>query len=360
MVGLSLSYLLQLIDMLQWAVRQSIEVEMQFISVERIIAYTRLEPEPPRQTDRRPPEDWPDRGAIEFRDMSLTYPGSEAPVLKNISFTIQPGEKIGVVGRTGAGKSSLLTALFRLTEAHPPGCILIDGIPISELGVHDLRSRLSIIPQVPVLFKGSLRFNLDPFQNYSDHELWQALEAAELKETVERMPDKLDTQITEDGKNLSAGERQLISLCRAILRNARIVIMDEATANVDLATDKRIQRAIHKQFRHATVLTIAHRLDTVIGIMAVLNEQQKTEPETGAEHNDDTGDDRIAAYGSDRILVLDHGQVREFGPPEELLCITDSPTTPDGQGWLRRMVLNTGEAGERAIRWCENRKIHGK
>ncbi|RKP04707.1 P-loop containing nucleoside triphosphate hydrolase protein, partial [Thamnocephalis sphaerospora] len=264
LVGLSLSYVLQLIDMLQWAVRQSIEVEMQFISVERIIAYTKLESEPPRHTDTKPPANWPDCGAIEFRDMSLTYPGTSSPVLKNITLSINPGEKIGVVGRTGAGKSSLLTALFRLTESSPTGCIVIDGIPISNLGVHDLRSRLAIIPQAPVLFKGSLRFNLDPFQEYSDVELWQALQSAELKESVERMPHKLDTEVAENGRNFSAGEQQLISLCRAILRNARVVVMDEATANVDLATDRRIQRAIREQFHDATVLTIAHRLDTVV------------------------------------------------------------------------------------------------
>ncbi|RKP26406.1 P-loop containing nucleoside triphosphate hydrolase protein, partial [Syncephalis pseudoplumigaleata] len=214
LVGLSLIYVLQTVDCLQWAVRQTIEVEMQFISVERIISYTQIAPEPPRHTERRPPDNWPEQGSIEFKDMSLTYPEASEPVLKHITLSIEGGEKIGVVGRTGAGKSSLLTALFRLCESAPAGCIVIDGIPISELGVHDLRSRLSIIPQTPMMFKGTLRFNLDPFDQYSDADLWHALEAVDLKRRIESLPYKLDSPVTEDGKNYSAGERQLISLCR--------------------------------------------------------------------------------------------------------------------------------------------------
>ncbi|KAI9595888.1 ABC transporter type 1, transmembrane domain-containing protein [Syncephalis fuscata] len=330
LVGLSLSYVLQLVDCLQWAVRQTIEVEMQFISVERIMAYTKLDPEPPRHTDTRPPENWPESGLIEFKDMSLAYPGTDEAVLKNITLSIEGGEKIGVVGRTGAGKSSLLTALFRLSEATPTGCIVIDGLPISELGVHDLRSRLSIIPQTPVMFKGSLRFNLDPFDQYTDSDLWQALDAVELNDALNYY----------HGKNFSAGERQLISLCRAILRNARVVVMDEATANMDLGTDRRIQRAI-------LVGAMSADIESSNSSIQTLNEQQEEEEQPLLALT------AQMPRGSDRVLVLDAGSVQEFGPPNKLLLIKSGANTPDGQGWLRRMVLQTGEAGERAIRRVE-------
>ncbi|KAI8051429.1 hypothetical protein BDF22DRAFT_690688 [Syncephalis plumigaleata] len=352
LVGLSLTYVLQTVDCLQWAIRQTIEVEMQFISVERIMAYTQIDPEPPRHTELRPPENWPEQGKIEFNDMSL-------PVLKNITLAIEGGEKIGVVGRTGAGKSSLLTALFRLCESTPADCIVIDGIPISRLGVHDLRSRLSIIPQTPIMFKGTLRFNLDPFDQYSDTDLWMALEAVDLKRRIELLPYKLDSPVTEDGKNFSAGERQLISLCRAILRNARVVVMDEATANMDLGTDRRIQRAIRNHFADATVLTIAHRLDTVVGAMSAAADNDDTDSlDSNRSTHNPTNDTETTEEkrGSDRILVLDAGAVQEFGPPDELLLIKDGANTPDGQGWLRRMVLQTGEAGERAILRVEKKK----
>ncbi|RUO95743.1 putative multidrug resistance-associated protein lethal(2)03659-like protein, partial [Jimgerdemannia flammicorona] len=288
LVGFSLSYVIQFLSQLQWAVRQTVEVEITFISVERMLSYTKLAPEAPCITSLRPPQLWPDHAEVQFINMSLTYPGTSDPVLKNININIKPHEKIGIVGRTGAGKSSLLTSLFRLIESEPAGSIRIDGISTSELGTHDLRSRLSIIPQEPFLFKGNLRFNLDPFNEYDDLAIWRVLEATELKRKIERMPGGLETAVTENGKNFSVGERQLISLCRAILRNARLVVMDEATANIDLASDRLIQRSIHTYFRNATVLTIAHRLNTVIG-------------------------------DYDRILVLEAGEVVEFGEPHELL-----------------------------------------
>ncbi|RUS16196.1 P-loop containing nucleoside triphosphate hydrolase protein [Jimgerdemannia flammicorona] len=311
LVGFSLSYVIQFLSQLQWAVRQTVEVEITFISVERMLSYTKLAPEAPCITSLRPPQLWPDHAEVQFINMSLTYPGTSDPVLKNININIKPHEKIGIVGRTGAGKSSLLTSLFRLIESEPAGSIRIDGISTSELGTYDLRSRLSIIPQEPFLFKGNLRFNLDPFNEYDDLAIWRVLEATELKRKIERMPGGLETAVTENGKNFSVGERQLISLCRAILRNARLVVMDEATANIDLASDRLIQRSIHTYFRNATVLTIAHRLNTVIG-------------------------------DYDRILVLEAGEVVEFGEPHELLQRED--------GWLTHMVKQTGPESERELR----------
>ncbi|KAI9595929.1 hypothetical protein BDF19DRAFT_422368 [Syncephalis fuscata] len=358
-VGLSLSYLLQFIGLLQWAVEQSIELEMIFISVERIAKYTRLSPESSQNINIIPPANWPDQGAIEFRNMTLTYPNTTKAVLNKVSFKIKPGEKIGIVGRTGAGKSSMLTALFRLTEVTPSNCILIDDIGTSNIGLYDLRSRLAIIPQTPILFKGSLRFNLDPFQKHTDNELWNALDAAELKDKIQALPNKLDSPVVS--VYLVVGERQLISLCRAILRNARIVVMDEATANVDLATDRRIQRAIRRHFQHATVMTIAHRLDTVVGAMALVNRHTYATPNTNTQEDEDikvipvTVDKDMQAeeenLGADRIMVLDAGEIREFDTPEALVARRSNGS--NGEGWLRRMLLDAGDAGERAIELLE-------
>ena len=212
LVGLMLSYCLQLLGLIQWAVRQSAEVENLMVSAERCLEYCKLPSEPPEITDVRPPEDWPSKGHVNLSKMSLTYPGSNNPVLKSISIDIAGGKKIGVVGRTGAGKSSIFQALFRLVDPDPPGSITIDGIDTSKLGLFDLRSRLSIIPQDPFCFKGTLRFNIDPFNRYSDDQIWQALEAVELKSVVSGLPEKLDAAVTENGGNWSFGERQLICL----------------------------------------------------------------------------------------------------------------------------------------------------
>jgi ATP-binding cassette subfamily C (CFTR/MRP) protein 4 len=287
---LILSYLLQNVGLCQWAVRQSAEVENLMVSTERVLEYANLESEAAEISETRPFEAWPNAGKIEFKEMSLKYPRGET-VLKSISFDIQPGEKIGIVGRTGAGKSSLIQGLFRLVEPHPTESIVIDGIPISKLGLLDLRSRLTIIPQEPFLFKGTLRFNLDPFGHYSDADLWRALYFVELKQVVESSNQKLELAVDENGSNWSVGERQLICLARAILRNSKVVIMDEATSNVDIRTDACIQKAIRDSsegiFSNATILTIAHRLNTVIDY--------------------------------DRILVLEDGNVVEFGTPRELV-----------------------------------------
>uniref|UniRef100_A0A1B0DAI3 Uncharacterized protein n=1 Tax=Phlebotomus papatasi TaxID=29031 RepID=A0A1B0DAI3_PHLPP len=210
-------------------------------------------------------------------------------------------EKIGIVGRTGAGKSSIIQALFRL--AFNEGLIEIDGINAETLGLHDLRSKISIIPQDPILFTGTLRHNLDPFEEKKDDEIWSALSQVELKEAVSHLPRGLDSKMSDGGSNFSMGQRQLVCLARAILRDNRILVLDEATANVDPDTDRLIQTTIRDKFAQCTVLTIAHRLHTVMD--------------------------------SDRVLVVDAGRVVEFGHPYDLIQKAQG-------GFFRALVDETG------------------
>uniref|UniRef100_A0A8D3DQQ0 Multidrug resistance-associated protein 4 n=1 Tax=Scophthalmus maximus TaxID=52904 RepID=A0A8D3DQQ0_SCOMX len=301
-VGLALSYAVTLTGMFQWGVRQSAEIENMMTSVERVVEYAELESEAPWETDKQPPQDWPKNGSITFDRVNFSYSASEPLVLKNLSVVFTSREKVGIVGRTGAGKSSLISALFRLAE--PEGRIIIDDFLTSSLGLHTLRQRMSIIPQDPVLFTGTMRKNLDPFRQHTDEDLWNALQEVQMKAVVEELPNKLETVLTESGSNFSVGQRQLVCLARAILRKNRILIIDEATANVDPRTDGLIQQTIRDKFQECTVLTIAHRLNTIIDC--------------------------------DRILVLDAGRIRECDEPYVLLQNQD--------GIFYQMVQQTGRA----------------
>lgn len=284
-------------------------MENNMTSMERLLEYTKLEGEPVREITEKPPaQDWPQFGKIEFRNVFLRYNPDEPYVLKDLNFVIHPCEKIGIVGRTGAGKSSLITALFQLYTIE--GSILIDDVDATKLPLDLVRSKISIIPQEPVLFSGTMRRNLDPFEEYSDEVLWSALEQVELKEDVAESPGGLHTKVSEGGSNYSVGQRQLVCLARAIIRNNRILVLDEATANVDPHTDSLIQSTIRKKFKDCTVLTIAHRLHTVMD--------------------------------SDRILVMDGGSVQEFDHPSVLL--------ENEHGILNQMVQTTGKASAKNLR----------
>lgn len=232
-VGLAITQSMTLVLMCQWGMRQTAELENKMTSVERILEYAKTPSEPPLETpkDVNLPAEWPQAGHLRLKELHMRYSPGGSEILKGLNFETRPMEKIGIVGRTGAGKSSIIQALFRL--AINEGLIEIDGQNISQLGLHDLRSRISIIPQESVLFSGTLRFNLDPFSEKSDEALWSALQDVKLKKHVASLEGGLSCHMQEGGSNFSMGQRQLVCLARAILRNNRILIMDEATANVD-------------------------------------------------------------------------------------------------------------------------------
>ncbi|XP_074031346.1 probable multidrug resistance-associated protein lethal(2)03659 [Leptinotarsa decemlineata] len=283
-VGYSLTQSTALTGMFQWGVRQLTELENQMTSAERIQEYTDIVPEQYLDT-KEPPKFWPDAGKIEFAEVSFRYSETDPYVLKNLTFRIKPREKVGIVGRTGAGKSTLLQALFRLTDIE--GNILIDGVDTKNMPLKTLRSKISIIPQEPVLFSGTLRKNLDPFDEYHDQILWKALNDVELKQVINELPAGLDSKMSEGGSNFSVGQRQLLCLARAIIRNNKILVLDEVTTNVDPQTDALIQSTMKKKFANCTVLTIAHRLHTIMD--------------------------------SDKVLVMDAGELVEFDHPYVLL-----------------------------------------
>ncbi|GAV77390.1 ABC_tran domain-containing protein/ABC_membrane domain-containing protein [Cephalotus follicularis] len=287
MAGLAVTYGLNLNARLSRWILSFCKLENRIISIERIYQYSQIPGEAlPTIEDSRPPSSWPDNGTIELVDLKVHYGDNLPMVLHGITCTFPGGNKIGIVGRTGSGKSTLIQALFRMIEP-AGGRIIIDSIDISTIGLHDLRSRLSIIPQDPTLIEGTIRANLDPLEEHSDQEIWEALDKSQLGQIVREKDQKLDTPVLENGDNWSVGQQQLVSLGRALLKQTKILVLDEATASVDTATDNIIQKIIRTEFRNCTVCTIAHRIPTVID--------------------------------SDLVLVLSDGRVAEFDTPARLL-----------------------------------------
>ncbi|XP_072383363.1 ATP-binding cassette sub-family C member 4-like isoform X2 [Diabrotica undecimpunctata] len=300
-VGLAINQASALTQNIQFLVRFSADISNQLMSVERILEYKELMPEQQPEKPLLPPKSWPDKGIVNIEHLNMKYIEDGPTILKDVSIKIEPKEKIGIVGRTGAGKSSLISAIFRLTPLE--GKIYIDDINTKDITLKQLRSKVSIIPQDPILFSGTLRYNLDPFDEYSDEMLYRALNEVELKDP-NNIINRLENRVMDRGSNYSVGQRQLICLARAIIRNNKILVLDEATANVDPQTDALIQRTIREKFADCTVLTVAHRLNTIID--------------------------------NDRILVLEAGEVVEFDHPYLLL--------QNKFGVFRKMVEETGIA----------------
>ncbi|KAM0900896.1 hypothetical protein ACQ4PT_020359 [Festuca glaucescens] len=286
-VGLSLSYGLSLNSIFFYGIWVSCIIENKMVAVERIKQFISIPPETEwRIKECLPVANWPSKGDINIIDLKVRYRHNTPLVLKGITISIHGGEKIGVVGRTGSGKSTLIQAFFRMVEPCE-GKIIIDGIDICTLGLHDLRSRFSIIPQEPVLFEGTIRSNIDPLEKYSDEEIWQALDRCQLKEAVVSKPEKLEASVVSNGENWSVGQRQLLCLGRVMLKRSRVLFMDEASASVDSQTDAVIQRIIREDFTACTVVIIAHRIPTVMDC--------------------------------DRVLVIDDGLSKEFDQPINLI-----------------------------------------
>ncbi|CAL5437236.1 unnamed protein product [Camellia sinensis] len=286
-VGLTLSYGLSLNGVLFWAVYMSCFVENRMVSVERVKQFTNIPSEAEwEKKDCLPSANWPTHGNVDLKDLQVRYRPNTPLVLKGITLNIPGGEKIGVVGRTGSGKSTLIQVFFRLVEPSG-GRIIIDGIDISMLGLHDLRSRFGIIPQEPVLFEGTVRSNIDPIGLYSDEEIWKSLDRCQLKDVVAAKPGKLDSLVVDNGDNWSEGQRQLLCLGRVMLKHSRLLFMDEATASVDSQTDAVIQKIIREDFAGRTIISIAHRIPT--------------------------------GMDCDRVLVIDAGWAKEFDKPSHLL-----------------------------------------
>ncbi|KAJ3652709.1 hypothetical protein Zmor_018650 [Zophobas morio] len=284
-VGLSITQSLLLISTIQYMIKIYSDLDSQMTSVERVAEYEDLTVEDINKNEINPPSTWPANGKILFQSVSMRYSPAKPFVLKNINVAFQAGEKIGIVGRTGAGKSSLINALFHLYEFE--GTILIDNVDITMVPLRTLRSRIAIVPQDPVLFSGTIRENLNPFKEFTDYQLWSVLEEVNLKQIVSNLPSGLSSSFSEASVDFSTGQKQLMCLARAILKECTIIVLDEATAFLDLDTDKLIQATIQKRFHKATILRIAHRLDNVMN--------------------------------SDKIVVLDDGCVVEFGTPNGLL-----------------------------------------
>uniref|UniRef100_A0A1B6DNL6 Multidrug resistance-associated protein lethal(2)03659 n=1 Tax=Clastoptera arizonana TaxID=38151 RepID=A0A1B6DNL6_9HEMI len=308
-VGLVITQSLAIAVQVEWGMKQSADVANQMTSVERVLEYASLTPEEDnKEKNITLPSAWPTKGLIEMKHVSLRYSDLDWPVLKDLNFVIQPKEKVGIVGRTGAGKTSLIAALFHLAKID--GSIYVDSVDTKTVPLETLRSRISIIPQDPVLFSGTIRMNLDPFEQFPDYVLWRVLEEVDLRESMRSTENfGLDTHVLDGGSNFSIGQRQLLCLARAILRNNNILILDEATANVDPHTDSQIQSIIRRKFSSCTVLTIAHRLHTIMD--------------------------------SDKVMVMDEGKIVEFDHPYVLLS--------KHKGYLYSLVEETGPATEKYL-----------
>ncbi|XP_049933313.1 putative ABC transporter C family member 15 [Nymphaea colorata] len=290
--GLAVTYALNLNIQQASIIWNMCNAENKMISVERILQYSKITSEAPFVIEEcRPPKDWPSDGSISLKNLEIRYAEHLPSVLRNITCTFPGKRKIGIVGRTGSGKSTLIQALFRIVEPRS-GSIVIDGVDVGKLGLHDLRSRLSIIPQDPTMFEGTIRGNLDPLQQHTDMQIWEALEKCQLGETVREKKEKLESPVVENGENWSVGQRQLVCLGRTLLKRSSVLVLDEATASVDTATDGVIQQIIRREFRDCTVITIAHRIHTVID--------------------------------SDLVLVLSQGIIVEYDSPARLLERRDS------------------------------------
>ncbi|KAG5895082.1 hypothetical protein JTB14_021044 [Gonioctena quinquepunctata] len=315
-VGLGMFQSMSLSGALQYGMRRSIDMVHSIVSIERVMEYSKLDTEESREDIEDIPQ-WPEKGAIEYKNISMRY--LETQVLRDLNFQINAREKIGIVGRTGAGKTSLLMALFNLYKFD--GSILIDGVDTKTVKLENLRRNISIIPQEPVLFSETIRYNLDPFGEYTDDQIWAALDQSLLRSAV----PSLNMMVTEGGTNFSTGQKQLTCLARAILRNNKIVVLDEATANVDHKTDELIQTTIKNKFSECTIITIAHRLNTIME--------------------------------SDKVLVMDAGVMVEYDHPHKLI---------EKRGTFFNLLMETGDAVSKHLRDiarehyenCYNERIH--
>uniref|UniRef100_A0AC35TH94 Multidrug resistance-associated protein lethal(2)03659 n=1 Tax=Rhabditophanes sp. KR3021 TaxID=114890 RepID=A0AC35TH94_9BILA len=288
-IALSISYSMNITEVLSFAIRCLSALETEIVSVERVSEFSNMETEPDWRTQKGKmcKSNWPSKGEIKIENYSTRYREGLDLVIKNLSIHIKGGDNIGIVGRTGSGKSSLTLGLFRMIEP-AEGKIMIDDVDISEIGLHDLREHITIIPQDPVLFSADLRFNLDPFNNYTDDQVWQALEHSHMKDfVVYKLENGLQTIVTEAGSNFSVGQRQLLCLTRALLRRSRLIVLDEMSSSVDQQTDQLIQETIRQQFADSTIIAIAHRIDTLINY--------------------------------DKIMVMDQGTIVEYDTPAMLL-----------------------------------------
>ncbi|KAK4439717.1 ABC transporter C family member 3 [Sesamum alatum] len=285
--GLAVTYGLNLNMLQAWVVWNLCFMENRIISVERILQYTSIPIEPPLVVEsNRPESHWPVHGEVNIQDLQVRYAPHMPFVLRGLTCTFLGGKKTGIVGRTGSGKSTLIQTLFRIVDP-TVGQILIDGVNISSIGLHDLRSRLSIIPQDPTMFEGTVRSNLDPLEEYTDEQIWEALDKCQLGDEVRKKAGKLDSAVSENGENWSVGQRQLVCLGRVLLKKSKVLVLDEATASVDTATDNLIQQTLKQHFSDSTVITIAHRITSVLD--------------------------------SDMVLLLDNGRLKEYDSPDKLL-----------------------------------------